>query len=152
LPIIDYTKAHLNTINAATKHMIPQKSGVLMGITATPSHIAYPFMAGFPVAWAAVEALLRIAAAEMGPHGIRTVCLHSSGSPESAKSIGKTLSHLPQVTERAEGWEARSAARNLLNHRPTLKEVGYMAAFMASDKAGATTGARVNLTGGVVND
>jgi enoyl-[acyl-carrier-protein] reductase (NADH) len=35
---------------------------------------------------------------------------------------------------------------------PTLEDVENMAAFMASDKAGATTGATVNLTGGMVND
>jgi len=33
-----------------------------------------------------------------------------------------------------------------------LEDAGNMTAFMASDMAGVTTGATVNLTGGMVND
>jgi enoyl-[acyl-carrier-protein] reductase (NADH) len=42
-------------------------------------------------------------------------------------------------------------SRNLLGRGPTLEEVGHMAAFMASDLAGATTGTTVSLVAGIVN-
>jgi NAD(P)-dependent dehydrogenase (short-subunit alcohol dehydrogenase family) len=152
LPITDYTKSQFITANAASRHMIRQESGVIMMITAVPSRIPYPFTAGFGPAWAAVESMSRVLAAELGPYGIRTVCLHSAGSPEAAKSIEKTLTKNPELVKRSDGWNQRSASRNLLNKWPTLEDVGNMAAFFASDKAGVTTGATINLTGGMVND
>lgn len=132
--------------------MVRQGSGVIMMITAIPARIPYPFTAGFGPAWTAVEAMARTLAAELGPHGIRTICLHSSGSPDAEQSIEKTMTNNPELTERMDGWNQRWAYRNLLNKWPTLEDVGNMAAFMASDKAGVTTGATVNLTGGMVND
>jgi enoyl-[acyl-carrier-protein] reductase (NADH) len=42
-------------------------------------------------------------------------------------------------------------SRNRLGKGPTLEEVGNMAAFMASDLAGATTGTTVSLNVGMVN-
>jgi 3-oxoacyl-[acyl-carrier protein] reductase len=108
-----------------------------------------PYTAGFGPAWAAVEAMLRLLAAELGPHGVRTVCLHSAGSEGAAD---KTLAHTnPELDKRAEGWGQRWMSRNLLGKGPTLEEVGNMAAFMASDLAGATTGTTVSLTVGMVN-
>ena len=152
LPITDYTKSQFLTANAASKHMVKQGSGVIMMITAVPSQIPYPFTAGFGPAWAAVEAMSRTLAAELGPFGVRTICLHSAGSPEAAKSIEKTFTSSSQLAKRSEGWNQRSASRNLLNKWPTLQDVGNMAAFYASDRAGVTTGTTVNLTGGMVND
>lgn len=152
LPIIDYTKAQLYTTSAASPYMIKQKSGVMMAITAVPSQVPYPFTAGFGPAWAAVEAMFRVLAAEVGQHGVRALCLHSAGSPAAEKSIEKTLAiNNPELAARAEGWNIRSSNRNLLGKMPTLEEVGYMAAFMASDKAGVTTGTTINLNGGMVN-
>ena len=149
LPMIDYTKAQFNTANAASPHMVKQGSGVIMGITAIPSQIPFPYTAGFGPAWAAVEATFRLLAAELGPHGVRTVCLHSAGSEGAA---GKTLAtNNPELNKRMEGWGQRWAARNLLGKNPTLEEVGNMAAFMASDLAGATTGTTVDLSGGMTN-
>lgn len=132
--------------------MVKQGSDVILMITAVPSRIPHPFTAGFGPAWAAVEAMARTFAAELGPHGVRVICLHSAGSPEAQRSIEKTMTTKPELARRVEGWNQRSASRNLLNKWPTLEEVGNMAAFMASNKAGVTTGTTVNLTGGMVND
>ncbi len=149
MPMIDYTKATFNTANAVYPYMVKQRSGVIMGITAVVSQVPFPYTAGFGPAWAAVEAMLRLLAAELGPYGIRTVCLHSAGSPGAAD---KTLAYgNPALDEHTKGWGPRWANRNLLGKEPTLEEVGNMAAFMASDLAGATTGTTVNLTAGMVN-
>ena len=120
-----------------------------MGITAVVSQIALPYTAGFGPAWAAVEAMLRLLAAELGSHGVRTVCLHSAGSEGAAD---KTLAQSnPELEKRADLWGERWMSRNLLGRGPTLEEVGHMAVFMASDLAGATTGTTVSLTAGMVN-
>jgi NAD(P)-dependent dehydrogenase (short-subunit alcohol dehydrogenase family) len=148
MPIIDYTKATFNTATAVYPYMVKQHSGVIMGITAVVSQWPLPYTAGFGPAWAAVEAMLRLLAAELGPYGVRTVCLHSAGSEGAAD---KTLAHSnPELDTRTEEWGERWMSRNLLGRGPTLEEVGHMAAFMASDLAGATTGTTVSLTAGMV--
>jgi 3-oxoacyl-[acyl-carrier protein] reductase len=153
LPIIHYTKSQFLTANAASRQMVKQGSGVIMMMTAIPSRIPMPFTAGFGPAWAAVEALLRTLAVELGPHGIRTVCLHSGGTPGAAKSIDEEkLPVDPVLAERFEGWGQRTRWRNLIGKWPTLEDVGNMAAFLASDRAGVTTGATINLNGGMIND
>jgi 3-oxoacyl-[acyl-carrier protein] reductase len=149
MPLIDYTKAHFHTTNAVSPYMIQQGSGVIMGITAIPSQMPFPYTAGFGLAWAAVEAFLRLVAAELGPHGVRTVCLHSAGSEGAAD---KTLvATTPEIEKRFEGWSQRWANRNLLDKAPTLEEVGHMAVFMASDLAGATTATTISLNAGMIS-
>jgi 3-oxoacyl-[acyl-carrier protein] reductase len=149
MPIIDYTKATFNTASAVYPYMVQQHAGVIMGMTAVVSQTPLPYTAGFGPAWAAVEAMLRVLAAELGPYGVRTVCLHSAGS---AGAADKTLvQNNPELAQREELWGQRWMSRNLLGRGPTLEEVGHMAAFMASDLAGATTGTTVNLTAGMVN-
>jgi enoyl-[acyl-carrier-protein] reductase (NADH) len=128
--------------------MVKQHSGVIMGMTAVVSQMPLPYTAGFGPAWAAVEAMLRLLAAELGPYGVRTVCLHSAGS-EGA--VDKTLAQSnPELETRTQGWGERWISRNLLGRGPTLEEVGNMAAFLASDLAGSTTGTTVSLTAGMV--
>jgi 3-oxoacyl-[acyl-carrier protein] reductase len=149
MPMVDYAKATFNTANAVYEHMIKQQSGVIMGITAVVSQIPFPYTAGFGPAWAAVESILRLLAAELGPHGVRTVCLHSAGSAHAAdKTMTKPR---PELDKRTEGWGQRWMGRNLLGKAPTLEEVGNMAAFMASDLAGATTANTISLTDGMVS-
>jgi NAD(P)-dependent dehydrogenase (short-subunit alcohol dehydrogenase family) len=149
MPMMDYTKATFNTVTAVAPYMVKQHAGVIMGMTAVVSQMPLPYTAGFGPAWAAVEAMLRLLAAELGPHGIRTVCLHSAGS-EGA--VDKTLAqNNSELAHRTDIWGQRWMSRNLLGRGPTLEEVGNMAAFLASDLAGATTGTTVSLTAGMVN-
>jgi NAD(P)-dependent dehydrogenase (short-subunit alcohol dehydrogenase family) len=148
MPITDYTKATFNTANAVYAHMVKQRSGVIMGMTAVVSQMPLPFTAGFGPAWSAVESMLRLLAAELGPHGVRTVCLHSAGS---AGAADKTLANgNPELDKRTKEWGERWMSRNLLGKGPTLEEVGNMAVFMASDLAGATTGTTVSPNAGMI--
>lgn len=96
-----------------------------------------------------MQALSLTLAAELGPHGIRTVCLHSAGSPEAQESIDESFSKRPEVEARTKDW--KFVHRNLLNKWPTLAQVGDMAAFMASEKAGVSTGVLANITGGMAD-
>jgi enoyl-[acyl-carrier-protein] reductase (NADH) len=51
-----------------------------------------------------------------------------------------------------EAWLSGLAGTTLLARLPTLAEVADTAAFLASDRASAMTGAIVNLTSGAVVD
>ena len=43
MPLVDYTKAHFHATNASSPCMIKQGSGVIMGITAIPSQMPFPY-------------------------------------------------------------------------------------------------------------
>jgi 3-oxoacyl-[acyl-carrier protein] reductase len=153
LPIIDYTKSQFLTANAASKQMVKQGSGVILMITAIPSRMPFPYTAGFGPAWAAIEALSRTLAAELGPYGVRSVYLHSAGSPDAGKeSFERNETKSPEFIKRKEEWNRLASSRNLLKKWPTLEQVGEMAAFIVSDKAGVTTSTGISINGGMISE
>jgi NAD(P)-dependent dehydrogenase (short-subunit alcohol dehydrogenase family) len=148
----NWSRTQLVTARAAARHMIQRGSGVILTLTATPARQAFPLVGGFATACAAVEALFRTLAAELGPHGVRVVCLRSTGSPE-APGVRDTL----ELHARAQGvtrdeFQAQLEGQTLLRRLTTLGEVGSAAALMASDRASAITGAVANVSCGAVVD
>jgi enoyl-[acyl-carrier-protein] reductase (NADH) len=129
--------------------MAERGSGVILTLSASAVRAFVPgvHVGGFGVACAAIEALTKQLAAELGPSGIRVNCLRSEGIPESWEGAS------------TEGWsgstaeiEAQIRAGSLLGRATTLEDVGNAATFLASDRAGATTGTVFNLTSGTVVD
>jgi NAD(P)-dependent dehydrogenase (short-subunit alcohol dehydrogenase family) len=103
-----------------------------------------------------IDTFSRILAGELGLSGIRVICLRPDAIPEAvitshtrevftgfAERIGTTVEAM--LTERAR-------TGTLLKRLPTLAEVANFAAFVASDRAGAMTGAIANLTCGSIVD
>src|ERR1700743_3541433 len=80
-PVAVATRTQFVTARAVARHMTARGAGVIMTVTAEPT-IA-PDLGGFPVACAAVEALWRGFAVELGPSGVRTVVIRTPGSPDS---------------------------------------------------------------------
>jgi NAD(P)-dependent dehydrogenase (short-subunit alcohol dehydrogenase family) len=151
-PVHAYLTSHFLTAQTAARHMKAQGSGVVVTLTATPSRAAAPFVGGMAPAWAGVEALTRVLAAELGPYGVRVVCLRPDAIPETATIdtvFGLHANALGITT--AEFTEAMRA-RTLLRRLPTLAEVAATAVYLASDDAGAVTGAIANLSSGSIVD
>jgi enoyl-[acyl-carrier-protein] reductase (NADH) len=107
---------------------------------------------GYGVACAALEAMTRHLAGELGAHGVRAVCLRADAIPEAlARSHSRAV--FAEVAARhgltPEAMLAAHAERNtLLRRLPTLQQVAQAAAFFASERACASTGVIVNLTCG----
>jgi enoyl-[acyl-carrier-protein] reductase (NADH) len=129
--------------------MAERGSGVILTLSSSAVRAYVPgvYVGGFGIAGVAIEALTKQFAAELGPQGIRSVCLRLEGMPESWEGIS------------TEDWsgppaeiKAQIKARSLLGRVTSLAEVGNAAAFLASDLAGATTGTVFNLTSGTVID
>jgi 3-oxoacyl-[acyl-carrier protein] reductase len=101
---------------------------------------------------ASIEAFLRQLAAEVGPHGIRVVCLRSAGSPDApgVDAAWRRLAAGAGVSR--EGWETELADGTYLKRLPMLAEVASAAVLMASDRASAITAAVINLTCGELQD
>lgn len=102
------------------------------------------------MACAALEGLCRQLAAEVGPQGVRVVCLRSAGSPES---IADTFDlHAKGAGTTREAFQASLEDMTLLKRLPALAEVGNVAALMASEHASSMTGTVANMTCGAIVD
>jgi NAD(P)-dependent dehydrogenase (short-subunit alcohol dehydrogenase family) len=152
LPIRTYTTAQFLTARAAARRMVEHGSGVILTLTATPARLAVPLVGGMGAAWAAVEALTRSLSAELGPRGVRAVCLRPNGLPETATIREVYGLHADGAGMTREEFQAFSEGMTLLGRLPTLAEVANVATFMASDRAGAMTGTVANLSVGAIAD
>jgi 3-oxoacyl-[acyl-carrier protein] reductase len=140
------------TARAAVRHMTARRSGVILMITATPARIAMPLVGSFAAACAAVEGLCRSLAAEVGPDGIRVVCLRSPGSPDAPGVRAAFEARAAGLDTTPEQIQKSIEDEVMLRRLPTLAEVADVAALMASDRTSAVTATVVNLTGGAVAD
>jgi NAD(P)-dependent dehydrogenase (short-subunit alcohol dehydrogenase family) len=152
LPMATYPKANFLTARAAARRMTDRGAGVILMITASPSRSAVPLMGGMAPAWAAIEALSRGLAAELGPHGVRVVCLNAAGMPETPQLTEVHGLHADAYGISRDAFEARMADRTMRKQLPTVAEIANVAVFVASDRSSAITGAIANLTGGMIVD
>ena len=152
LPIAAAMRTQFLTTTAAARHMIEKRSGVLLTITATPARAVIPDVGPFGVMGAAIEGLCRQLAGELGPLGIRVVCLRSAGSPDTPGMNEVYDAHGAQRGMTGEAFGAELAQSTLLKRLPRLVEIGNAAALMASDQASAMTGTVANVTCGQIVD
>jgi len=153
-PIAAYTRSYFLTARLAARRMVPQKSGVILTLSAIPARTGTPLNGGYGPALAAKEALTRDLSVEFAPHGVRVLALRPHGMPETPM-----IKKLFEIKARAFGngltWEQFQNYLSDWAHAKrtmTLGEVASMAVFLASDQASAVTGTTVNLTlGGVVD-
>lgn len=151
-PVMTYTRAHFVTARAAARRMADRGAGVILMHTPEPARVAAPLVGGMAPAWAAIEALSRGLSAELGSRGVRTVVLRSTGIPETATIdvvFGLHASALGITRAQFDGMVGSMTHRRRLT---SLAELGDAAAFLASDRASAMTGAVANLTGGIIAD
>jgi NAD(P)-dependent dehydrogenase (short-subunit alcohol dehydrogenase family) len=151
-PIAAYTNSYFLTARLAARRMIPNRSGVIMTVTALLSRTGAPLVGGYGPAMAAKDALTRSLSAELAPHGVRVVGLRPQGMPETP-SLKEAFE--PRAVATGMTWEqfqtflaSRTHPRRLM----TLDELANVAAFMASDRASGMTGTTVNLTMGSLDD
>ena len=144
-PIMTAATTHFLTTTAAARHMVKAGGGVILTLSTTASALSgrdrmFHKTGGFGVACAAIEEITRSLAGELGPFGVRVVCLRSDAIPETWP-IGD------------EGWPPAKAymdAGTVLGRLPTLRQLADAAVFAASDRAAALTGAILNLSCGSV--
>ena len=148
-PIASYTTSYFLTARLAARRMLPNRSGVIMTVTAPPARIG-PGNGGYGPAQAAKEALTRYLSAELAPQGLRVVCLRSYAMLET-----QTLRDIFESVAAKQGlsWE-QFAAYLVGNTHPkralTAAELANVAAFVASDEASGMLGT-VNLSLGTMD-
>jgi len=152
LPIATYAQAHFVTARSAGRAMAQRGGGVILMHTPEPARVGIPLVGGMGPAWAALEGLSRALSAELASQGVRSVCLRSTGLPETA-----TIDLVFDLHARPMGMTRAQFLAMLegLSHRrrlATLEELAAAAVFAASDAAAALTGTALNLTGGLAPD
>jgi NAD(P)-dependent dehydrogenase (short-subunit alcohol dehydrogenase family) len=143
---------HFVTARAAARHMVRQRSGAILMVTATPDRVAIPEVGNFGVANAALEGLTRTLATELSPQGVRVICLRSAGSPDAVGVQEAFGLHAANAGTTLETFTSTREGRILLRRLPTLAEVADVAAFLASDRASAMTASIANVTCGEMLD
>jgi NAD(P)-dependent dehydrogenase (short-subunit alcohol dehydrogenase family) len=152
LPITTYTRANFLTARSAARRMVAKRSGVILTITGTPGRQGFANVGGTSPGYAAVVALSRNLSAELGPHGIRVVCLMPNAMPETATIRESFARYAKAAGVTHNEFQARFEGMTHLKRLTTLEELANTAVFMASDRASGVTGTVVNLSGGGVVD
>lgn len=141
-PIHTAVRTTFLTARAAARHMIEQRSGVILTFSGVGDPMQDYFIGGFQVSLAAVDMLRKQLAAELGPHGIRVVGLKTGGIagtiPEDFPGRDALVESLVQPT--------------MLGRTATFRDVADVAAFAASDRAASITGSELNITCGAIVD
>ena len=151
-PIAFYTGSNFITATAAARRMSGQGSGVIVTLTAVPGRSPANLLGGSAPAWAAVEAFSRSLALEMGPAGVRVVCLRPHAIPETPLIAENFATAAQAAGVNPAQFQAILEQGTLLKRLPTLDEVAETAAFVASERAGAMTATVVNLSAGAITD
>ncbi|MBL8120172.1 MAG: SDR family oxidoreductase [Anaerolineae bacterium] len=150
-PITNAMITYFNTSTASARRMVQQGSGVILAISANAARQAYPNIGGFGAACAAIEALCRQLAIEVGPQ-VRVMCLRSAGSPDARGLREVFAMHAQEQGMTLDEFTAQAASGIPLKHLPSLAEVANTAVFAVSDYASAMTGAVINVTCGQMMD
>lgn len=133
-------RAMLLTTQVAARSMIGAgHGGTIINMASMGGKVGSPNQAHYAASKAAVIALTRVAAIELGPHQITVNCI----------CPGYVLTEMGAATRTAamvEAWSAKSP----LNRLAEPADVANMALFLASAEAGYCTGQAMNVTGGMI--
>jgi NAD(P)-dependent dehydrogenase (short-subunit alcohol dehydrogenase family) len=152
LPVTTYVTSYFLTARLGARRMVPNKSGVIMTVSALPARMGSSMNGGYGPAQAAKEALTRDLSLEFARQGLRVVCLRPHGIPETS-----TMREVFEIKGKPAGmtWDQFAGYLASTTHSKrvmTLDEIANVAAFVASDKASGLTGTTVNLTMGSLDD
>lgn len=140
------------TARAAARQMLRQGSGVVIFLTGSPARPHGPGASGIGAAFGAVENLMRTMAIELGPAGVRAVCLRIAANPDT-RTIQETTGVIAKMMNVTSGQvAARFAEATLLKVSPRTSDTARAAVFLASDRARMMTGTVLNSSAGAVPD
>jgi NAD(P)-dependent dehydrogenase (short-subunit alcohol dehydrogenase family) len=161
-PVDGFLRTLFITSKAVTRHMGGERTGVILTLSTPGSKMPAAGVLGHCVTCAGTEAFSRVLAAEMAPKNVRVICLRSHAIIDApaagsyTKELFRTQVSFKETGENqtVEQWlpDSPMAQGTLLKRLPTLSEIAETAAFLASDRAGAMTGAVANLSCGAVVD
>jgi NAD(P)-dependent dehydrogenase (short-subunit alcohol dehydrogenase family) len=152
VPLTTIVKSQFITARAAARHMLEQRSGVIIFLTGSPARGHVEGATAIGTAFGALESFTENLAVEVSPGGVRVVCLRTTANTDS-RTIQETFDALARrMNVTKEQMTARMAALNWLKTSAGVADTAKVAAFLASDRARLMTGTVVNSTAGAAAD
>ena len=153
-PVATFVRTNLITAKAVARHMTARGTGTILTLSSGASRLVAPGSVGYGTSCAAIESLSQRLAVELGPSGVRVVCL----SPHAIGDGPANGSSTREIFERRAAAAGASSIEQflprwaqdvtLLGRLPTAAQVAEAAVFLASDRAATITGAVIDLTCG----
>lgn len=152
VPLVTMVRSRFITARAAARHMIKQRSGVIIFVTGSPARAHAPGVTAIGAAFGAMESLAENLAFEVSPFGVRVVCVRTLANTDS-RSIQDTMDFLAgQLNITKEQAIAHIAQSSLLKKPATVQDTANAAVLIASDRGRMLTGTVVNATAGAALD
>jgi 3-oxoacyl-[acyl-carrier protein] reductase len=152
VPLGTVVKSHFITARAAARHMVKQHSGVIIFLTGSPARGHIEGATAIGTAFGAIESLTENLAVELGPSGVRVVCLRTTANVDT-RTIQQTMDILAsKMNVTKDQAIERIASLNFLKVPANTSDTAKAAAFLASDRARMMTGTVVNSTAGAALD
>jgi 3-oxoacyl-[acyl-carrier protein] reductase len=149
LPLRVIAGSQFLTARAAARHMVPQRRGAIVMLSASLSGKFVAFMSGITAACGAIEALTRTLAAEFGPAGLRVNCVRAGGMQET-RTIQETFANMAMTTGTGPQASGRPTIDNVLGRPLRVEETAATVAFVASERASGITGQVINVCAGAI--
>jgi NAD(P)-dependent dehydrogenase (short-subunit alcohol dehydrogenase family) len=129
-------------------HMLERGSGVILYISALGGIQAFPYRSAYSASKAAMLALMRTAAAELGPQGIRVAAI-SPGPVRGERLERSFAARAAAAGVTPEDVERATASAILTRRIAEPEEVAQVALFLCGPHADMLIGQSLNMTGGL---
>jgi 3-oxoacyl-[acyl-carrier protein] reductase len=152
VPLTTVVKSQFITARAAARQMMKQHSGVIIFLTGSPARGHVQGATAIGAAFGAIESLTENLATELGPVGIRVVCLRTTANTDS-RTIQETMAALASAMNVSKDQMiAQLAEMNFLKVPASVSDTAKAAVLIASDRGRLITGTVVNSTAGAALD
>lgn len=152
VPLETMLRSRFITARAAARHMVKQRSGVIIFVTGSPARPHVPGATAIGAAFGAIENLTANLAFEVSPFGVRVVCVRTLANVDS-RSIQDTTAFIAgQLNITQDQAIANVAQSSFLKLPATVRDTANAAVLIASDRGRMLTGTVVNATAGAALD
>ncbi|PFE01011.1 3-oxoacyl-ACP reductase [Bacillus cereus] len=129
-----------NCTHAVIEHMVERKSGHIINVSSAAATRVNIGQANYCASKAGVEMFTKVAAMELGPHGVRVNCL-SPGIIEEGMGA--------ELVKKEKIWE-RYQRRMALRRAGTSDEISKAALFLVTDSSSYVNGHVLEVNGGLL--
>lgn len=152
VPVTTVLKSQFITSQAAARHMLKQRSGVIIFITGSPARGHVEGATAIGSAFGAIETFMENLAFEISPSGVRAVCLRVTANTDS-RAIQDTAGELANAMKVTKQQVIdQMAGFNMLKTPASVNDTANEAVFLASDRARMITGTVFNASAGAAMD